>query len=463
MRRGAYGMVCIALVGACQSAVPKVEEPPALAEFAYAIELQPARGEAVQTLRVPLAVYRAVAREDLGDVRVFDRDGREVPHALRAPSATRAAPARVGVPIFPLYEQVTEGAPVQDVSLHIERSSDGTVIDLRSSAPTESADAGARPAERVVAYVLDLRAAAAAGAVSALQLAFEARANNYISNVALEVSRDLSSWHTIDSGAALARLDYAGQRVEQDRLEFPPTHGPFVRLRARDGQLPGQLEGVQAELVPGEVEPAAEVLQVEGKPLASANEIEFDLGGVLPIRRLTVELAQENTLVQAELESRVSAGASGEPCYSGRLYRLTQRGAELRSAPIELPGLRRRFFKLRVDPRGGGLAGQVPALRVEYVPDQLLFVARGPGPFQLAYGSAHASSTAFSPQQLADSPRDKALLSQTVTLSAPRTMAGARAFAPRPPPPPTKIYALWAVLVVAAATVLVLALRMLRE
>ncbi len=50
---------------------------------------------------------------------------------------------------------------------------------------------------------------------------------------------------------------------------------------------------------------------------------------------------------------------------------------------------------MRVDQRGGGIGGGPLALGVGWVPHRLVFASRGAGPFQLAYGSRDAKSTAF--------------------------------------------------------------------
>ena len=51
---------------------------------------------------------------------------------------------------------------------------------------------------------------------------------------------------------------------------------------------------------------------------------------------------------------------------------------------------RARHWRVKVDQRGGGIGGGVPRMRAGWLPDRLVFVTRGEGPFELVYGSAVA-------------------------------------------------------------------------
>jgi hypothetical protein len=62
------------------------------------------------------------------------------------------------------------------------------------------------------------------------------------------------------------------------------------------------------------------------------------------------------------------------------------------SPDAEIAGARSRYWMLRVDTRAGGLGGpsRLPRLHAGWLPARLLFVARGGGPFELAYGNPRA-------------------------------------------------------------------------
>jgi hypothetical protein len=75
---------------------------------------------------------------------------------------------------------------------------------------------------------------------------------------------------------------------------------------------------------------------------------------------------------------------------------LRARDAEVTSPEIPVISHGERYWLLRVDQKGGGLGAGMPAISVGWVPQKLVFAARGAGPFQLAYGNVGAQSVAYS-------------------------------------------------------------------
>src|SRR5205807_4031657 len=72
---------------------------------------------------------------------------------------------------------------------------------------------------------------------------------------------------------------------------------------------------------------------------------------------------------------------------------------------------------VRTNPKAGGLGRVAPHLVVEWVPHEIVFIARGAGPFYLAYGSATAESAAVS---LAALPKNLSIAA--ASLSAPEPL-----------------------------------------
>jgi hypothetical protein len=70
------------------------------------------------------------------------------------------------------------------------------------------------------------------------------------------------------------------------------------------------------------------------------------------------------------------------------LYRLTQNGQDVVQNELQLPGQTVQQLKLTVDERGGGLGTEAPTVRFAVRSTQLVFLARGAGPYTLALGSA---------------------------------------------------------------------------
>ena len=78
---------------------------PTLDDYSQGIEIATAGGLPLVETAVPDAVYQAVTRADLGDVRVFNAEGLPVPHAFcSSPSTEEPSITDQSLPVFELRE-----------------------------------------------------------------------------------------------------------------------------------------------------------------------------------------------------------------------------------------------------------------------------------------------------------------------------------------------------------------------
>jgi hypothetical protein len=95
---------------------------------------------------------------------------------------------------------------------------------------------------------------------------------------------------------------------------------------------------------------------------------------------------------------------------------------------------------------------------VEWVPHEVVFVARGAGPFYVAYGSATAESAAVS---LAVLPKNLSIAS--ASLFEPESLGGEARLSPPPAPYAWKAALLWAILIAGAAFLGWMAFRLSKD
>jgi hypothetical protein len=76
-------------------------------------------------------------------------------------------------------------------------------------------------------------------------------------------------------------------------------------------------------------------------------------------------------------------------------YRLKQNGRELVSPDIAVGVNSHRYWLLRVDPAAGGIGSGSLIVRGGWTPREIVFTARGTGPFRLAYGNSRAQTGAL--------------------------------------------------------------------
>jgi Protein of unknown function (DUF3999) len=340
------------------------------------------------TLAIPLAVRAQASQADLSDLRVLDAQGHAVPHAWVANEPVPPAQPRLqAVPYF--------AAPASAASVAEASQQGGWIVDLRAVA--------GQPQE------LQLDVAPGTRGVFAFEI---------------EASRDLQRWHTVQTGAQLVALQHEGQRLLHASFELPPdAGGGYLRLRPRAGSTPAPVTGARVASVGDRSSPLTAWQWSD--PIApaqcQADHCDYLLPRHLPLQRLEIALAQVNTLARVELlaepdvdvpvrgrhraaphhplrdplkalhrKTAPPRSAANEPAWEalpgGTVYWLRWRDTEPRSTVLPLPG--GLYRRLRLQPVGGmeQLGSEPPALRVAGRAASLVFLARGAGPYRLAWG-----------------------------------------------------------------------------
>ena len=422
-------------------------------EFAYGMPIQADGQVALYEIEIPALVYRGVTRSDLGDIRVFNGQGEVVPHALRprAVTNTKSVP-EVSLAVFPMYGEASD--KLEDLNVRIERGSDGTIVSIHGQAKAGAAKSKLR------GYLLD--ASALKHAVQALRFDWQGDEDGFVGRIRIEGSDDLSAWSTVADRAALVRLSFGGHQLRQDRVELRGVKFKYLRVSWPENQRPVEALTVIAE-------PAAETISsrrvwqnITGAAIAAkAGEYSYDLGGPFPFDRLRIELPQVNSLVQLEILSRVKTSEDWHPATKATAYRLRDRDAEVTSPEIALTSHGERHWLLRIDQKGGGLGAGVPVISIGWVPQKLVFAARGAAPFKLTYGNVKVKSAAYSIDALipgyktdAEFKVKAAPLGEQVTLAGPVRLS---------PPMDYRTWALWGSLILGVLVLGWMAYRLARQ
>lgn len=422
-------------------------------DFAYGIAIKADANDALHEIEIPATVYRAVTRSDLGDIRVFNGRGEVVPHALRPRAvANEQISAPVPLPVFPLYGESRAG--FDDLDLRVEKRSDGRIIDIRSRVK------GREKSHSLRGYLLD--ASALKPAIQTLQFDWKRGADGFVGKFRIEGSDDLAVWSTLADNAALASLMFGGHEVTRNRVELRVAKYKYLRVSWPEKQavlesLTALAEPAVKLVAPPRVWRAVTGLAVSGK----SGDFSYDVGGHVPFDRLRVELPETNSLVQLQIFSRARTSDEWRPARRALVYRLRDRDTEVTSPELIVPSSGERYWLLRIDPKGGGVGGGVPALHIGWVPQTLVFAARGAGPFLLAYGSSAVKPAAFAIESLIPGYKtDAEFKVQAASLGEPVTLAGAARLRPAWD---YKQIALWTSLILGVAMLGWMAYRLSRQ
>jgi hypothetical protein len=208
--------------------------------------------------------------------------------------------------------------------------------------------------------------------------------------VAIEGSDDLREWRSLASRSALVRLQQGGQALVQDRVAVGAARVKYFRITWDGGNF--ALKSVEAEAAP-EVKPPERRVTTAGSPTRTKDgDLVYDLGARLPVEAIRVVFPEPNTVALYEVAVRDGSGkdAPWRTISSGSFYRIVRDGVEIASPPLELRGRgAAREWRLRPQAKGGPEAF-TPTLEALWIPAEIVFVAKGDGPFKLAFGDDQA-------------------------------------------------------------------------
>ncbi|WP_277373617.1 DUF3999 domain-containing protein [Pseudomonas sp. AA-38] len=334
-------------------------------------------------LQLPISVYFAARHADLRDVRVFDGQGQAQAYALLPGQAhTQERLQEHGVRWFPLYAEDEPGVAPR---LRVQRSSDGTLIELSDQAPTA--------AERQLrGWLLD--ASSIEAPLVRLSLSWSGAEEGF-QRFSIEASDDLQHWRSWGEGQ-VARLSFAGERIDQRQVELPGQRARYLRMLWQSPRQAPTLDVVTLR----SRQQANQAAPLSWSPVLPAralgkDQYQWQLPQAMPLERLRMTLDAPNTLAPVRFEGRASEQAGWQPLATGLFYRLSDGARELRQDELALPGWPVSQLRLQVDARGGGLGQQPPRLQIALRASELVFLARGEPPFTLAVGNAGASSAAL--------------------------------------------------------------------
>lgn len=443
----------LGVVGLCVALSATAQEAPA--DFTTQVPLSLSGEGPWYRLDLPLAVQLNARQTDLSDVRVFNAAGEVQAYSLaREQAQSRESLVVNNVKWFPIYDSASASASVP--SVRVQSSANGTLVDVQPSNPLKAGE------EVLRGWLLD--ASAIKAPLQQLILDWSSERDGF-QRFSIEASDDLQHWQPWGEGQ-VARLSFADERVEQHEVSLPGQSARYLRLLWKTPQAAPALTSAQLQSASSSYLPQP---LVWSEPLAGsstrAGEYTWQLPMGLSVERLQVELSQANSLAPVTLSGRRESSLPWQPLSSGLLYRLTQNGQDVVQNELQVPGQVVQQLKLTVDERGGGLGAQAPTVRYAVRSTQVVFLARGAGPYTLALGSATVKAASLPLSTLIPdySPKRLTTLGQARVDGAAVVTSPVAAVAPIVPGANWKKIGLWAVLLLGVAGLAGMAFSLLRK
>jgi hypothetical protein len=441
---------------------PSVMAAPVLQDFAYRQPLDTQPGFPIHELALPDHAYANILNADLSDLRVFDRSGGVVPHAIcPAPSAAVSEPRLETFLPFPLLAGTR--ASTGDGGRIDLTTADGTVLTVTEGGAVVG---GTPPQDGVSAYVIDLRSLQQP--IRALRLDWQSRNSASETSVRITSSDDLAQWQTLMPSAILLKAGDGAQALQRARIPLPEGNYSFLHFeRGELGPLP-QINSVVVE-IPTPSEPVP-VNWVESQPQAADSQDKhpsflFSTTRRAPMHTAEIRLPASNMALGVALQSRDDAAQGWQTRWSGEVFALSSDHAQREHTVIRFSTTHDRLWRLQVLRGAETLRDLSPQLLLGYRPAQLRFLAQGEAPYQLAYGSARVELVRPSCDSMLShmSKEDREIATGQAITIGPPSSGNLNVLKPLPKPTPLRQMLLWGVLVAGALLVAAMALSLLRK
>ncbi len=410
--------------------------------------------------RLPLSsdVARYSRTADLADLRVYNAAGELLPFALLIPGAEKPAESATALPVYPIESGVLQ-ASIAGSRLEIRQRGGATTVVIEGDRKADPA------AARVAAYLLDAREVSAQAVAIELDAEFD-RAR--LVPVMVQASRDLKHWRTLASGEPVFRLAHGSTENVRTTVRFAraaPLDGEYLRLTWSDATR-FDLRGATLKTVPAAIPPPPPPLLIDlgAATQSKGREVDWTLATPLRFAQLQLRAAEMNTLAPVTIMGQPRAGEPWRAIGRGVAYRIERDGAELVNPPIDVVAGSYVGIRVVLDDAAPAF-GAPPRLGLLLPPREVVFLARGAGPYALAVGQADIPRAALPLASLVpDYQREAERMFPLATLGV------ASVDATRLPQTPSRVFGfdgrtvtLWAVLIGAVLLLSAFAFTLLRK
>lgn len=374
-------------------------------DFAFNAEIGAGR-QSVRAFELPYQVLQGIERRDFGDLRIYNRQGQQVPFTVRIEQAKQQKhQGDYEMDFFTLPRQSQKISRLQlEIDRYTRRWSLGVVDNEKRSK----------------SYII-IKNKHSKKQLKQIKLHWAWSERSFSVKAKLESSNDLEHWQPVKDVVTLYDLQHGATVLIKDRIDLPNAfNDTYLRLTLeRDVDFIYALTGVTGSF---SHQSRPEVIRWRTLPLHPGidnQEWLFDTGGFVPIVKMAFVIPQPGLFYQGQLYSKPEAVKEQRPSTkrerfkeqvkdvlrprkhyrqepsawrfrSGLTqYRLLLETGEINSDHLLFSGVRDRQWRLQLEQPTSLLAEQAPKIKIGWHPVIVSFLAQGEGPFRLAFGNAN--------------------------------------------------------------------------
>ncbi len=360
-------------------------------DFAEGIVLECPEGATACRYNLPDYVYDMLVYPNYADIGMFNSDGRSVPFTLQhkesdmVSSKERQTPSELA--FFPIFHEKPKDQSVGS-SWSIVADSKGALINLGLESRKSVVDSNEK--KTPLFYIADC--SALEHMPSRLSFLWNGP-ENHVFHVGIDGSDDLETWNTVVLSSVLAEIRRDGHMLLKRDIPLPVVRYKYLRIKRKNETDRILFKGITAYFEEDYVKEAPRhwTRLNARKGSDSGSGTVYRLEGHRPVDRLRINFPDKNTLVNAEISSRVSHEKTWQPLFKGVLYFLDVDGSALENCIVSFSVVSHTEFRLKIDDGMGEYWEKTRLdLTAGYLPHEVIFMAQGNGPYTLAYGSGKA-------------------------------------------------------------------------
>lgn len=325
-------------------------------------------------------VYQYSSLNQLRDIAITNADGESVPYALmpykNAYAQTTVTEISAPLVIFPMQEDSLKQNNV--TSIQLNKRDNGTSVNVTSNDPKTISK---------TYYLFDL--GKEHPAFKKLTLDWQGQEGKLL-NLDVMASNDLNNW-TYVGEATLLKVSASNHMVIQNSVTFDHSiNARYLQIRPQETTDAFTLTSVN--LAFNEVQDVAQPIIMQEISFSQRDEqsnkthIDFESSGRYPATHLKIKLPQENTITNVTILTRNELDKPWQQLSYASLYKLNKQGKDFVNEDIGIPTTTARYWRLTFDQASGGIGKMNPQLSLGWLPDLLVWNARGTGPFVLSLG-----------------------------------------------------------------------------
>ncbi|PID46034.1 MAG: hypothetical protein CSB47_05835 [Proteobacteria bacterium] len=382
MHKFVKAMTTLIVIAACHLSLSAT--PYTLEDFAYSAVLSDGK-TSLREVELPASVYEKMQRKDYGDLRVFSADGQLVPYQLSRVE-TASSQQQKSLVFYPFTKsQADDTSSIKVFIDQKQQSGQGSPIEQSIKiTPKRGGDTHDKQSDQEYQYIIENPKMKPR--LCEIQLDWKQSKPSMVLPLRLDSSDDLQSWRSLSEGKSVSKLNYADSKLLQNKISFPCTSKKYLRLTWLQPALQVHLQKVQGVYTHhGTTKTRWKSFKksIQGKDNTWFFESDFVAG----ITKMEFVAPEDGLLYKGRLYCRDDEQHDWRFVKKVSQYRLKIGETYLQSAPFSLPFNKNRYWKVELDSEGQFTEGQLPEIRVAWVPRKLLFLAQGKAPFRIAFGN----------------------------------------------------------------------------